>query len=77
MTNNSQTGTINKRFSIEEQEPTIITAMRDIVDVYDAGGGAIEEVIQHLYSIATPDEQYPLYEIAKLCRVRLPHILEA
>ncbi|MHB8339143.1 MAG: hypothetical protein ACYDEE_17140 [Ignavibacteriaceae bacterium] len=66
-----------ERAAIEEQEPTIITAMRDIVDVYDAGGGQIKEVIQHLYSIATPDEQYPLYEIAKLCKVELPHIPEA
>ncbi len=65
-----------ERAAIEEQEPTIITAMRDIVDVYDAGGGTIEEVLQHLYSIATPDEQYPLYEIAKLCKVKLSHIPE-
>ena len=73
----SNKSTIDERFSIEKQEPSLITAMRDIVDVYDAGGGAIEEVIQHLYSIATLDEQYPLYQLAKLCRIKLPHIPEA
>ncbi|MHB9012408.1 MAG: hypothetical protein ACYC49_09340 [Ignavibacteriaceae bacterium] len=66
-----------ERAAIEEQEPSIMTAMRDVVDLYDTGGGEVEEVILHLFNIATEDEQYPLYEIAKLCKFELPHIPEA